>query len=319
MPSRWGRPTASARPVVGDFGANATQRTARGGVYISASDFNPERIFFARNHRDGSPPQRRRCIPTAVGVLDYSFGNFKLEVTQAYFSSSGNLPRELTRAQDANQLAIASFNVENLDIGDGQAKFETLAAQIVTNLASPDIIGLMEVQDSNGATDNGVVDASVTLNTLISAITTAGGPGYSYRQINPVNDQDGGEPGGNIRVPPGSTRASPRRPRGGTSTAATTRPSTAGSPSSASALGVSIRPIPRSPTAASAGGEFLFNGRSSLPTTSTRKEGTSRVRQFQPPALASETQRRSRRTWCTTPQQSILAVNPILTSSCSGI
>ena len=28
----------------------------------------------------------------------------------------------------------------------------------------------------------------------------AGGPAYQYRQIDPVDDQDGGEPGGNIRV-----------------------------------------------------------------------------------------------------------------------
>jgi hypothetical protein len=44
------------------------------------------------------------------------------------------------------------------------------------------------------------VDASTTYNTLIAAIVTAGGPPYQFRQINPVDDQDGGEPGGNIRV-----------------------------------------------------------------------------------------------------------------------
>ena len=35
---------------------------------------------------------------------------------------------------------------------------------------------------------------------LIAAIQAAGGPTYQYRQIDPVDDQDGGEPGGNIRV-----------------------------------------------------------------------------------------------------------------------
>ena len=34
----------------------------------------------------------------------------------------------------------------------------------------------------------------------IAAISAAGGPAYSYRQIDPVNNEDGGEPGGNIRV-----------------------------------------------------------------------------------------------------------------------
>ena len=40
----------------------------------------------------------------------------------------------------------------------------------------------------------------MTLNRLIAAIQAAGGPTYEYRQINPVAHQDGGEPGGNIRV-----------------------------------------------------------------------------------------------------------------------
>ena len=39
------RPTPSARsPVVGDDGANAAVRTARGGLIVTASDFNPERV-----------------------------------------------------------------------------------------------------------------------------------------------------------------------------------------------------------------------------------------------------------------------------------
>ncbi len=37
------------------------------------------------------------------------------------------------------------------------------------------------------------------MNKLIDAIVAAGGPKYDWRSINPVNDQDGGEPGGNIR------------------------------------------------------------------------------------------------------------------------
>jgi uncharacterized protein len=53
----------------------------------------------------------------------------------------------------------------------------------------------------------------------------AGGPAYQYRQLDPVDDQDGGEPGGNIRV--GFLFRTDRglsfvdRP-GGTSTTATT-------------------------------------------------------------------------------------------------
>jgi predicted extracellular nuclease len=44
------------------------------------------------------------------------------------------------------------------------------------------------------------VDADQTLDKLAAAVANIGGPAYEWRQINPVDDQDGGEPGGNIRV-----------------------------------------------------------------------------------------------------------------------
>jgi uncharacterized protein len=69
----------------------------------------------------------------------------------------------------------------------------------VTNLRSPDILAVQEIQDNDGATDDGVVAADVTLSDLVSAIKAAGGPAYSWTEIDPVNDQDGGQPGGNIR------------------------------------------------------------------------------------------------------------------------
>src|SRR5262245_10996253 len=68
-------------PVVADGGANAGIRTVRGGVVIRPTDFNPERIFLddtlARtpvvNVGDGLAGQDR-------GMMDYSFGTFKLPV-----------------------------------------------------------------------------------------------------------------------------------------------------------------------------------------------------------------------------------------------
>jgi len=71
---------------------------------------------------------------------------------------------------------------------------------VVTNLASPDIIAVEEVQDNTGATDDGTVAADQTLTRLTAAISAAGGPFYQWREIDPVNDKDGGQPGGNIRV-----------------------------------------------------------------------------------------------------------------------
>jgi len=58
---------------------------------------------------------------------------------------------------------------------------------------------VQEIQDNDGPTDDGVVACDVTMTDLVNAIVAAGGPTYSWTEIDPVNDQDGGQPGGNIR------------------------------------------------------------------------------------------------------------------------
>jgi predicted extracellular nuclease len=70
----------------------------------------------------------------------------------------------------------------------------------VNNLRSPDLIGIEEMQDNTGATNDGTTAANLSWAALIAAIQAAGGPTYDYRQIDPENNMDGGEPGGNIRV-----------------------------------------------------------------------------------------------------------------------
>jgi uncharacterized protein len=69
----------------------------------------------------------------------------------------------------------------------------------VNNLGSPDILAVQEIQDNDGATDDGMVAADVTMADLVNAIKAAGGPGYAWTGIDPVNNQDGGQPGGDIR------------------------------------------------------------------------------------------------------------------------
>jgi predicted extracellular nuclease len=175
-------------------------RSARGGIVAQSGDFNPERIIL---------DNALAAVPTAtvgdtltgatVGVLDYSFGNFKLEVTATPVRTAGGLARETTAPPTSSQLAVATFNVENLAPSDPQTKFDTLAGIIVANLAAPDLVALEEIQDNSGATDNGVVAADQTLQKLVNAITAGGGPAYQWREIDPVNDADGGQPGGNIR------------------------------------------------------------------------------------------------------------------------
>ncbi|MEH2199412.1 endonuclease [Nostoc sp.] len=102
----------------------------------------------------------------------------------------------LKSSQDV--LTVATFNVENLDPKD--RRFDNIAKIIGNNLNAPDVISLVEVQDNNGTVDDDVVDANETYQKLIAALKNIGSPAYDFVEIAPSDDQDGGEPGGNIRV-----------------------------------------------------------------------------------------------------------------------
>ena len=135
-----------------------------------------------------------------IGTIDYSqYGGFMIAASSLGTVVHNNLAPTVASAPSKKQLSIATYNVENLAPSDPASKYQALAAGIVTNLGSPDIIAVEEVQDDSGATDDGTVAADTTIDDLTTAIVAAGGPQYSYREIDPVNDQDGGEPGGNIR------------------------------------------------------------------------------------------------------------------------
>ncbi len=191
--------------VLPDNGSGASVRTARGGIVIRPTDFNPERIILDDEiYRGLQRPMPAMNVAdqisgAAVGILDYSFGDFKLELTAAITPMPGGLTPEITSLTSTDQLRVATFNVENLNPTDPPSKFAALGAQVVNNLRSPDIIVIEEIQDNTGPTNDGVVNADVTWNYLVNAIATAGGPMYRFRQIDPVNNQDGGQPGGNIR------------------------------------------------------------------------------------------------------------------------
>ncbi|HEV2635963.1 MAG TPA: lamin tail domain-containing protein [Actinocrinis sp.] len=135
-----------------------------------------------------------------VGTIDYSqYGGFLIAAATLGTVVHNNLAPTVATAGTAKQLSIATYNVENLAPSDPASKYQALATGIVKNLASPDIIAVEEVQDDTGATNDGTVAADQTIADLATAIAAAGGPQYSYREIDPANDQDGGQPGGNIR------------------------------------------------------------------------------------------------------------------------
>ena len=79
------------------------------------------------------------------------------------------------------------------DIADG--RFDAIAAQIVDNLATPDVVALQEVQDNNGSDGGGIIAADLTLQTLVDAIVAAGGPWYEFIDNTFIgNNTSGGQP-----------------------------------------------------------------------------------------------------------------------------
>jgi uncharacterized protein len=186
-------------PVVGDGSAHAGTDTVRGGVVIRPSDFNPERMLLDDTFLPVPMVNVGDGFTTPVlAIVDYGFGNFKLNITAPLVRVDGGLQQEVTRAPRDQEIVVGTYNVENLDPTD--VTFGRHADLIVNHLRSPDLIAIEEIQDNNGAADDSTTDASASWNALITAIQAAGGPLYEFRQIDPVDDQDGGQPGGNIRV-----------------------------------------------------------------------------------------------------------------------
>ncbi|WP_412539076.1 lamin tail domain-containing protein [Longispora sp. K20-0274] len=200
-PKAVGPTTSNGEIAVEAVGAD-DPRTERNGVrYDSYAVSNTDRVIL--DDLLAPMPAVNVCDTlkgNIDGVLDYSFGNYKLLATATPEVLAGNLQREVTRAATSDELAIATYNVENLAPSDPQAKFDRLAHGIVDNLAGPDILAIEEIQDNSGSASDGTVSATVTWQKLIDAIVAAGGAQYSYRSIDPVNNSDGGQPGGNIRT-----------------------------------------------------------------------------------------------------------------------
>lgn len=191
--------------VVASLGVGATGVNARGGITIAGGgDFNPEKIQlddrfgaligYTPAHTIGDR------LGSVTGVLNYSFLNYELLVTAAVtVTQDVTLTDERTSLiGDANYLTIATYNLENMDPSDN--KYTILANDIVFSLRAPDIIGVQEVQDADGAGSGANLSGVSNVQGLIDAIFAQSGLVYTYVEIAPdTANTSGGEPGGNIR------------------------------------------------------------------------------------------------------------------------
>jgi predicted extracellular nuclease len=211
--------------VTMDVGDNDSAN-GRGGLTISDEsadgvlpvdktfDFNPERIQLDDEALGGSIGAITSVGQTVVGgdvtgVVSYGQGFYDVNVTQAVTFDASTLTREVTTIEETfDRLTVATFNVRNLapigfNGGDGvttQTTLDNLADAIGTNLKTPDIIGLQELQDFNGTSTTGDGDATLTMTQLIDTIFARTGVQYYGILSDPVDGGEGGASGGNIQV-----------------------------------------------------------------------------------------------------------------------
>jgi len=189
--------------VVASGGAFATGLSERWGLSLSDGDYNPERIQIDATSSTFEVLSQGDRLADVTGVMSYSFNSYELLVSEAVtVTDNVTLEEETTTlAGDRDHLTVASYNVENMDLGDAASgKFDLLAGDIVYSLGAPDIIALQEVQDANGLNGSDALSGVETAQLLIDAIAAKGGPTYVYVEIAPTsNNSTGGEPNGNIR------------------------------------------------------------------------------------------------------------------------
>ncbi|TDL22261.1 DNase I-like protein [Rickenella mellea] len=182
----------------------------RGGITITFGphgipDANPETVIV------GAPLDGTKNPKVAVGqtfsditgVIHFQFGFYYILPTTApvlLSSPDPNVPpTRLEPADDPCIITFGDYKVENL--APKTDHLPTVASHIALQLKTPDLMFIQEIQDNSGPTDDGTVDANLTLTTLVNSIAnaTGGAVKYAFLDISPEDNQDGGQPGGNIR------------------------------------------------------------------------------------------------------------------------
>jgi predicted extracellular nuclease len=182
-----------------------TGRSARGSLTMTALDSNPE-VIKVDDPLDGTKnpasPKIGDKATDITGVVYQQFGFYYILPLTAYqlttLAEESAPATTLESSRSCEAVTVGDYNVENL--APTTANLAGRADHIVNALGAPDLMFVQEIQDSSGATNDGVVDANATLTALVDAIAAVGNVTYSFVEIAPEDGQDGGQPGGNIRV-----------------------------------------------------------------------------------------------------------------------
>lgn len=180
-----------------------------GGLSIAADDMHPEHVCLSLqggNAKSLVTKAGDRLAGPVTGVVSYGFGIYKVHMLTSKLPAiidGGLKPEQTTIVPDPSKLLVASYNIENFSANvakTSDGKVKRLAESIVNDLKAPDIITVLELQDNDGPTDSGDADATKSAARLTDAIKAASGIDYACVNINPKDNEDGGQPGANIRV-----------------------------------------------------------------------------------------------------------------------
>ena len=163
-------------------------------------------------------------ITSITGIVSYNYGIFNIlprtindigTITNGEISSDllllkGTYISPAYRVKEAlntidpsiNHFMIGTTNQFNLTIKVNESR---VADYIRINVKAPHILLMQEIQDDNGVVNDGVVSSDINLSYFTSLVNNPKynayyTRNYSYVYIAPENNQDGGAPGGNIRV-----------------------------------------------------------------------------------------------------------------------
>ncbi len=194
--------------VTDDFEPSAL--TVNGGILLGIDGPNAQSIQFKvqpnGQARDLRVKTGDKFTKSLTGVVNYGFGNYKVyaDLTDVVDALEEGIvkPKGTTIVKNPSKLTVATYNVENFSANTSYTsneKAKRIAESFVDDMNSPDIIGIVEVM-ANRATNSSSPEANESFERLIDEIAKADGPTYKYANIDPEMNQDGGAPGGNIRV-----------------------------------------------------------------------------------------------------------------------
>ena len=114
-------------------------------------DFGSEKIFIKGSSSNTLKVKPGDILKPIEGIVTYWLSYYvvepvtKLEVKER----SVNVVRP-AKVQREDELAVGSYNVENLDALDARERFDELAGHVVDYMKAPDIVSLTEFQDDDG-------------------------------------------------------------------------------------------------------------------------------------------------------------------------